>query len=252
MAQAAKISFKDVSLEFPVSGLVLDRLNVNIKPGEFVTILGPSGSGKSTFLRLIAGLIDPTGGQVDVESFGRKFFRSFVFQEAHLLPWRTVLENTLLPLEIMGEGSDVSQEKARRVLDHVGFCRDLNLYPGELSGGMKMRVSLARALVGEPTLLLMDEPFSALDETTRQQLQEDLRRLWQSLGMTVVFVTHSISEALFISDRTIVISQKPAQVISDQPSQFPSERSEDLRAQVEFQREIQKLSQVFRKVRGHR
>jgi NitT/TauT family transport system ATP-binding protein len=214
----------------------LSPLSFSIAPGEFVSLLGPSGSGKSTLLRMMAGLETYDQGTLSVEDSSR----AFVFQDAALLPWRTVLQNVALPLELTGaEGDPLA------ALRSVGLADAASLYPNQLSGGMKMRVSVARALVSKPSLLLLDEPFAALDERTRHRLQEDLRALWISLGMTVVFVTHSASEAVFVSDRALVLSGSPGRVIDDHAITLGRERVSTLRSDPAFVREVAHLSGVM-------
>ena len=242
----ARIEVRSVRRHFPETGPVVDTLNFKVEPGEFVSLLGPSGCGKSTLLRLIAGLDEPDAGEIKVDSFGREFFRSFVFQEAHLLPWRSVLENAALPLELMGVSKNDRLGQAREILSRVGLAEALGRYPSQLSGGMKMRVSLARALVTKPTLLLLDEPFAALDETTRFRLQEDLRSLWETLRMTVVFVTHSASEAVFLSERAVVFSPRPARVLLDRKIHLPELRVPNLRTDASLIAEVKTLSDTLR------
>ncbi len=233
--------------------LVLDHIDLSIRPGEFVSFLGPSGCGKSTLLRLIAGLDQPSAGRLTVEPGvdlsvkfpTRKSFRGFVFQEAQLLPWLNVLDNAALPLELMKQSN--AKDQAHEVLRRMGLGDALTKFPNQLSGGMKMRVSIARALVSEPSLLLLDEPFAALDENTRFRLQEELRSLWQRLKMTVIFVTHSISEAVFLSDRAIVFSKRPARIVVDHPVQLPTERNEALRTRPEILGEIAQVTAAFRR-----
>jgi NitT/TauT family transport system ATP-binding protein len=244
-AQGARIEVTNGLRRFAGTGLVIDNLNVKIESGEFVSLLGPSGCGKSTLLRLFAGLDVFDQGQVTVESFGRAFFRGFVFQEAQLLPWRTVLTNVSLPGELMGLPRDQALASAREALIRVGLEDSLEKYPNQLSGGMKMRVSVARALVNQPSLLLLDEPFAALDENTRHRLQEDLRSLWEALRMTVVFVTHSISEATFLSDRTLVLSQRPARVLLDHKSTLPMKRSSSVRTDSAFLSEQKLIASAY-------
>jgi NitT/TauT family transport system ATP-binding protein len=216
-------------------------LTFSIAPGEFVSLLGPSGSGKSTLLRMIAGLETADSGSLRVESGSR----SFVFQDAALLPWRTVLQNVMLPLELTGaHRASARAGEARDALAMVGLADAADLYPNQLSGGMKMRVSVARALVSKPSLLLFDEPFAALDERTRHRLQEDLRSLWLSFGMTVVFVTHSASEAVFVSDRAIVLSGSPGRVLDDHAISLGRERTDPLRSDPRYIEEIAYLNGV--------
>jgi NitT/TauT family transport system ATP-binding protein len=240
-SQGANVEVRNLSRSFSETGPVLETLNLKIGSGEFVALLGPSGCGKSTLLRLIAGLDQPNEGELRVDAFGRDSFRGFVFQESQLLPWRTVLENVALPLELQGIARTSRIEKAHASLEKVGLTDAIAKYPNQLSGGMKMRVSVARALVTEPSLLLLDEPFAALDETTRYQLQSDLRALWAALKMTVLFVTHSVSEAVYLADRAVVFSPRPARVLLDHRIAL-SQRD---RLSVEFNREVQELSQAY-------
>ncbi len=215
----------------------LSPLSFSVQPGEFISLLGPSGSGKSTLLRMIAGLETFDQGHLVADNADS---RSFVFQDAALLPWRTVLQNVSLPLELSGANGDPEQ-----ALSLVGLSEARDLFPNQLSGGMKMRVSVARALVSQPSLLLLDEPFAALDERTRYRLQEELRCLWTSMGMTVVFVTHSASEAVFVSDRALVLSNWPGRVIEDHAITLPRDRTHKLRADPAFIREVSYLSGVM-------
>ena len=244
-AQGAQIRVEKGQRRFAGTGLVIDNIDLTIGSGEFVSLLGPSGCGKSTLLRLFADLDQVDSGVVKVDSFGREFFRGFVFQEAQLLPWRNVLLNVALPGELMGQSPADARHAAREALVRVGLEDSLHKYPNQLSGGMKMRVSVARALVNQPSLLLLDEPFAALDENTRNHLQEELRDLWETLRMTVVFVTHSISEATFLSDRTIVLSRKPARILLDHPSALPSKRSSALRTDPIFLSEMKLIASSY-------
>lgn len=245
----ASVSIESLSHAFTETEEVLSDINLRVAPGEFLSLLGPSGSGKSTLLRLIAGLQVPSSGKVGVVSQGRGFFRGFVFQESHLLPWRNVLENTLLPLEIMGRSEGDARSAAKSALEKVGLIEALDKYPNQLSGGMKMRVSVARALVAEPSLLLLDEPFSALDEEIRELLQEDLRTLWLKQGITVVFVTHSVSEAVFLSDRALILSKGPGKIVNDHRVSLPRERTSELRKDPAYWREISEVTTKFRSAR---
>ncbi|HEX8913467.1 MAG TPA: ATP-binding cassette domain-containing protein, partial [Humisphaera sp.] len=197
------VSVRGVGQTFPGGVEAIRRVDLDVAAGEFVAVLGPSGCGKSTLLRLIAGLDRPTAGGVAVGAggpFDRRRDVAYVFQDAHLLPWRTVLANAALPLELQGVGEAEQAEAARAALASVGLTGFEERYPAQLSGGMRMRVSIARALVTRPRLLLMDEPFAALDEITRQRLDETLRALWAQSRMTVLFVTHSTQEATFLAD----------------------------------------------------
>jgi len=226
---------------------VIENLDFQIFKGEFLSILGPSGCGKSTLLRLIAALEKPLGGKIDFPS--GPLVRGVVFQEPRLLPWRSVLENVKLPLELQGVSSKEAVSLATEALGKVGLLDALNKLPLQLSGGMKMRVSVARSLVWHPSLLLLDEPFSSLDEFSRQNLQNDLRELWETLGetlgMTIIFITHSIQEAVFLSNRAITLSIRPAQILSDIPILLPSRRNGGLRLENPFLLEVKKLTETL-------
>ncbi|MDP9174840.1 MAG: ABC transporter ATP-binding protein [Planctomycetota bacterium] len=235
------VLIRDLTRIFDGKITAIESLSLEIAPGEFVAILGPSGCGKSTLLRIIAGLDNPTNGSVqtaEVADTGnaaehhRKI--AYVFQDAHLLPWRNVLRNVSLPLELMGVGRGERELAAKAALEQVGLAEAIGRYPAQLSGGMKMRVSLARALVTQPKLLLLDEPFAALDEITRQKLDEQLRQLWARHGMTVMFVTHSTAEATFLADRAIVLTARPARIVKDIVIDLPSERVGSTRATPQF------------------
>ncbi|HEY2845735.1 MAG TPA: ATP-binding cassette domain-containing protein, partial [Bryobacteraceae bacterium] len=205
----------------------------------FLAILGPSGCGKSTLLRMMADLLPPDDGRI-VSGPG-DFQTAFVFQDAHLLPWRNVLDNAALPLELMGSPREERYAKTRAVLEQVGLADAAARYPAQLSGGMRMRVSLARALVTEPRLLLMDEPFAALDEITRFHLEVQLRDLWQRRGMTVIFVTHSISEAAFLANRAIVLARRKGGIKLDRTMDLPPERANQLRSDPRMGHEMNLL-----------
>ncbi|MCY3664591.1 MAG: ABC transporter ATP-binding protein [Gemmatimonadetes bacterium] len=208
----------------------LRDLNLEISRGQFVSIVGPSGCGKSTFLRLVAGLDEPTSGELRVEGHD-PLGLAFVFQDATLLPWRSVAHNITLPLELRREDAD---ERVSQTLELVGLTDFADAYPAQLSGGMRMRVSIARALVTRPQILLLDEPFGALDEITRQRLNEELLRLWQEDHWTSLFVTHNVSEAVFLSQRVLVMSARPGRILADIPIPFPYPRSPYLRSAPEF------------------
>lgn len=195
-------------------------VNLTVQPGEFVTLLGPSGCGKSTLLKMIAGLIEPSEGQINLSGVATRERRgardlSFVFQDATLMPWADVAGNVRLPLDLAGVPRAEADQRVATALALVGLEAFGTHRPKELSGGMQMRASIARGLVTRPSLLLMDEPFGALDEITRFKMDADLRALWQRQGLTVVFVTHSISEAVFLSSRVVVMAARPGRVIED-------------------------------------
>ncbi|CAN5530950.1 ABC transporter ATP-binding protein [soil metagenome] len=245
-----RISLAGVRRVFDGGLVAVDGVELTIAAGEFLAILGPSGSGKSTLLRMIAGLDQPSAGTVELmptngespespaNPTARRFPLAYVFQDAHLLPWRNVLRNVALPLELAGVPKADRLAAAREAIARVGLADVARLYPAQLSGGMRMRVSLARALVTQPKLLLLDEPFAALDEITRHELDEQLRDLWRETGMTVVFVTHSIMEATFLAERAIVVSKRPARIVLDHPIALPSERNSSLRGEPAFAREM--------------
>lgn len=240
--QGAAVRIESVSHQFKNTGKVLEQIDLRISAGEFVAILGPSGCGKSTLLRLVANLSEPSAGTISIDQSSK----SFVFQEATLLPWRTSLANVELPLELAGVDSAERTRLAEQQLSAMGLGDSQLKYPQELSGGMKMRVAVARALVTEPSLLLLDEPFSALDETTRFLLQGDLRKRWSAAEPTVIFVTHSIAEAVYLADRVIVLSGRPGRVVADHKVNLPQERSEELRFGIDFLQQVQAVHALVR------
>jgi NitT/TauT family transport system ATP-binding protein len=228
---------------------VLQEIDLVIEAGSFVALLGPSGCGKSTLLRFISGLDAPAAGSIavspgadDAKTSGAKTSGkpsaqtklAFVFQDAQLLPWRSVLDNVALPLELQGSSRAEARERARGPLAEVELDDVHERFPDQLSGGMRMRVSIARALVTEPSVLLLDEPFAALDELTRQRLDERLRKLWQVRRMTVVFVTHALAEAAFLAERALVMSRRPGRIVLDHALQLPEDRSLELRTNLDF------------------
>jgi NitT/TauT family transport system ATP-binding protein len=233
---------------FPGSGLVLDNISLEIASGAFVALLGPSGCGKSTLLRIIAGLDHADQGKISVEPTHARI--AYVFQDAHLLPWRSVLENVALPLELLGTRRSDRRPAALAALAKVGLADAADRVPSELSGGMKMRVSLARALVTQPKILLLDEPFAALDELTRQKLDDQLRALWIEHGMTVIFVTHSNAEAAYLAERCIVLSPRPARVVLDTPIQLPKERHASIRSGATFAKVLGPLYEALSRSEG--
>lgn len=220
---------------FPGPLIAIDSVDLRVQPGQFLAILGPSGCGKSTLLRLIAGLDKPSFGSVcSGHSTSARRDIAYVFQDAHLLPWRNVLRNVALPLELAGVSRAKRLAEAEQAIRQVGLADAMTLYPAQLSGGMRMRVSLARALITRPKLLLLDEPFAALDEITRQQLDQQLYCLWLDRRMTVIFVTHSIMEATFLAQRVIVLSRRPARIVLDHMLDLPQDRDQSLRTDPRF------------------
>lgn len=229
---------------------VLRDIDLTVAAGQFLALLGPSGCGKSTLLRLVAGLSPAGAGTVHVD--GRPVHDqppaargavSFVFQQAQLLPWRTLLGNVELPLELRGVGKRPRRDKAMALIEEVGLADAAGRYPAQLSGGMQMRASLARALVTDPALLLLDEPFAALDEITRQRLDGRLYELWRERGCTVLFVTHSISEAVFLAQRAVMLSARPARIAADRTIDLPAARTLDMRNTAAFAEQMRHLHQ---------
>jgi NitT/TauT family transport system ATP-binding protein len=227
------VSLRAVTKVFDNGVAALGPLDLGIPKGEFVALLGPSGCGKSTALRVIAGLMSPTSGSVAVSHHagdgqpGHSI--GFVFQEPTLMPWTSVAENVRLPLKLAHVATPKSDARIAEALAGVGLSDFADAFPRELSGGMKMRVSLARALVTDPDILLMDEPFAALDEITRFRLNNDLLALWRKLNKTVVFVTHSVFESVYLSQRVVVMTQRPGRIGADIRIETPEPRTEDFR-----------------------
>ena len=226
------VRLRGAGKRFSNGTVALEGLDFALRRGEFVSLLGPSGCGKSTALRMIAGLTAPSTGSVvwaDTDAAGIEDRLSFVFQEPTLMPWRTVSANVRLPLQIRGMAKSEAAPRVRDALARVGLAGFENAYPRQLSGGMKMRVSIARALVTEPRLLLMDEPFAALDEITRSKLNDDLLSLWAEQRLTIAFVTHSVFESVFLSSRIIVMAPRPGRVVADIPIDAPYPRDDAFR-----------------------
>jgi NitT/TauT family transport system ATP-binding protein len=240
--QPLAVDIADVSLTFETAdGQVeaLSHVNLQIAEGEFVSFIGPSGCGKTTLLRLIADLEQPTGGRLMVNGLSAGEARlkrayGYVFQAPALYPWRTIEKNIMLPLEIMGVPDSERRERVRRYLALVNLAGFERKYPWQLSGGMQQRASIARALSFDPALLLMDEPFGALDEIVRDHLNEQLLRLWDKTNKTVAFVTHSIPEAVFLSTKIVVMSPRPGRIIDIIDSNFPRDRTLEIRETPEF------------------
>lgn len=231
----AVVRMEHVSKTFSNGTVALTDMSLEVRQGEFISLLGPSGCGKSTALRIIAGLGAPSSGVIDWPS---SRIRSnglpdgdigFVFQEPTLMPWATVFDNVWLPLKLAGVSRAQARDQVMEILGRVGLADFHASYPRELSGGMKMRVSIARAMVTRPKILLMDEPFAALDEITRQRLNDDVLKLWYDSGVTVIFVTHSVFESVYLSNRIVVMRARPGQVYLDMPLDSPPERGKTFR-----------------------
>jgi len=257
-ATGLSVDFASVSRVFRAQGqaelVAVEDISLGVGAGEFVVLVGPSGCGKSTLLRMAAGLDRPDSGRVRLGgvdtaeriSPGAGSEIAYVFQDAHLLPWRTVLDNVRLPLELAGAERGTSRAAALAAIAEVGLEDASNRYPAQLSGGMRMRASLARALVAHPRLLLLDEPFGALDEITRHALQEQLRALWRSSRPTVLFVTHSIAEAAFLGERVVILTPRPARIVCEHEVGLPSERDSSLRTEPRFAAEMRVLRDALR------
>lgn len=223
----------------------LGDVSFSIAPREFVCVLGPSGSGKSTLLRALAGLLKPTRGKLQFDCLDAPPRIGFVFQQATLMPWRTVLENILLPLELQGMPAEQMRAKAQEMVELVGLQGFEHSLPRDLSGGMAQRVALARALIHDPDILLLDEPFGSLDALTRERMWMELSRLWQARQTTVLMVTHSISESLFLADRVLVLSARPGRIKLDLPVDLPRPRVDDMRYTEHFGRLARQLKEAI-------
>ncbi len=241
---------------YPNGTRALLPVDLRVAQGEFVTLLGPSGCGKSTLLKMVAGMLDPTEGRIllwrrpvrDFDSSGKRL--SFVFQEATLMPWASVQTNVRLPLDLAGRPRADSDARVRESLALVGLDAFAAQRPRELSGGMQMRVSIARGLVTQPNLLLMDEPFGALDEITRNRLDDDLLRLWAQQKLTVVFVTHSIAEAVYLSQRVVVMAARPGRVVEEVVIEEPYPRGPDFRVSQRFAEHARRLQDSLLRASG--
>lgn len=237
-----EISLKDIGMVYQSEGkdvTALTNVTVDINKGDFISLLGPSGCGKTTLLRVMADLLKPTSGTITVsgetpEQARLKKKYGIVFQSAVLYDWRTVLKNIMLPLEIMKIPKEEQKRKALAMLELVGLSKFANAYPRELSGGMQQRVGIARALALNPEILLMDEPFSALDEFTREKLHEDLLRIWRKTNKTIVFVTHNIAESVFLSDRICVLSPHPGRLSAVIDVDLPRPRTNEMKNTQQF------------------
>ncbi|MBV9236123.1 MAG: ABC transporter ATP-binding protein [Xanthobacteraceae bacterium] len=228
---AVPIALQGLSKQFGTGVQALDTINFDIAGGEFISIVGPSGCGKSTLLRIVAGLVEPTTGACER---ARNATAAFVFQDAALLPWRTVSRNAELLMELEGVPAPERGSRAAEALKLVGLAGFERSYPHQLSGGMRMRLSLARALALRPDLMLLDEPLAAVDELTRDVLQEELSQLWQMAGFTALLVTHNVHEAVYLSNRVVVMSARPGRILKVIQVPFPFPRSPELRSTAAF------------------
>jgi NitT/TauT family transport system ATP-binding protein len=248
------VALRGVGKKFAGGVAALENLDLDVWPGEFVSLLGPSGCGKSTALRLITGLTEPSSGKIDwlqPEGAGGNGPPGigFVFQEPTLMPWATVAANVRLPLKLQGMAAS-AQGRVEAALARVGLSSFAQSYPRELSGGMRMRASIARALVTEPRLLLMDEPFAALDEITRFRLNNDLLSLWEALGKTVIFVTHSVFESVYLSQRVVVMTPRPGRVFTELSIEAPYPRDERFRTSAIYAAACRRVSEALAQAMG--
>jgi NitT/TauT family transport system ATP-binding protein len=242
------VGLHGVRKAFAGGTVALDGVDLMVREGEFLSLLGPSGCGKSTALRLMAGLSRPSAGSVEwggAPGDGGKL--GFVFQEPTLMPWRTVEANVRLPLQLSGMSRRNAAPIVAEALARVGLDGFARAYPRQLSGGMKMRASIARALTTKPRLLLMDEPFAALDEITRGRLNDDLLRLWETEGLTIVFVTHSVYESVYLSSRIVVMAPRPGRIVADLAVRAPFGRTEEYRTTEDYARDCRAVSAALRR-----
>jgi NitT/TauT family transport system ATP-binding protein len=252
------ISLRSISKTFSNGTLALHDMSLDVGRGEFVSLLGPSGCGKSTALRIVAGLGEPTSGTIEWptaehDASGRPHPEiGFVFQEPTLMPWATVFANVWLPLRLKGKSKSAARDEVMQTLRMVGLEAFADAYPRELSGGMKMRVSIARALITKPKLLLMDEPFAALDEITRFKLNNDLLELWERFGWTVIFVTHSVFESVYLSERIVVMAARPGRVFTDLEMDAPYPRHDDFRTSTVYNDNCRRVSDALHEAMGER
>ena len=248
-SQPASVALEAVGKRFDGGPEVLASVTLTARPGDFVSLIGPSGCGKTTLLRLLAGLTLPSAGAITLDGVIPAEARghlSFIFQEPTLLPWLSAQRNVELPLRLQGERAAARRERARELLRLVGLEAAAAQYPWQLSGGMKMRVSLARALTRQPGLLLLDEPFAALDELTRNRLNEDLLRLREQAPFTAFFVTHSVGEAVFLSNRIFVLAANPGRIAAEVVTPFPYPRTAELRESPEYLQLVARVTNLLR------
>jgi len=249
-ARPPLLSMQGVDKVFGTDVVALRGMGLEVREGDFISLLGPSGCGKSTALRLLAGLMPPTAGRIAWRVPRERGDLGVVFQEPTLMPWATVAQNVWLPFRLRGKPYEAVRDDIREALDLVGLGGFLDAYPRELSGGMKMRVSIARAMVTHPKLILMDEPFAALDEITRFKLNDDLLTLKARIGCTVVFVTHSVFESVFLSDRIVVMAARPGRVIRELAVDAPYPRGEEFRTSAEYAAHCRAASQALHAAMG--
>ena len=246
---AENLSVTYASSRGPV--VALEQLSATLGSGEFLSILGPSGCGKSTFLKVVAGLLKPSGGRVILrgrEITGPRPDVGIVFQQPTLLPWATALDNVLVPIRALKLDVEPGRKRANELLQLVGLQQFAGHYPGELSGGMQQRVGIARGLVHDPALLLMDEPFAALDAMTREHMTLELQRIWLATSKSVVFITHSIPESVFLSDRIVVLSARPGRVIREVQVDLPRPRTLETMASPVFTKQCNELRTLFQEL----
>lgn len=246
---AALVRLEHIGKRFANGTVALADLSLQIGVHQFVALLGPSGCGKSTVLRLIAGLLDPSSGRLQWHDTSSRQI-GYVFQEPTLMPWATTAENLWLPLKLRGVSRAAARERVDAALAMVGLSRFAGVYPRELSGGMKMRVSIARALIAQPRVLLMDEPFAALDEITRLKLNDDVLKLWRDSQFTVVFVTHSVYESVYLAQRILVMAPRPGRVIGEFAIDEPYPRNEAYRASPRYNEQCLRVSAALRDAIG--
>lgn len=246
-----EIALQGVGKRFRGAAVALENISLTVERGEFITFLGPSGCGKSTLLKLVSGLSPLSEGSIEVNGMTPENARelmSFIFQDATLLPWRTVEQNVGLGLELEHAARGLRNERVAQMLELVNLGHVARRYPRQLSGGMKMRVSIARALVSRPRILLMDEPFAALDEMTRDRLNEELLRLYAEQKWTVLFVTHSVAEAVFLSSRVVILAPHPGRIAHELPIDLTWPRTADTRESAEFEETVTQASRLLRGV----
>ena len=248
------VRVEDVDVTFRTPDQVVKALSgvsLQVEEGEFVALLGPTGCGKSTLLRVVSDLTHPSAGVVEVRGRPAAEARranefGFVFQEPALLPWRSALDNVMLPLEVVKYPLAERRTRCEALLEMVSLSKFLNRYPHELSGGMKQRVAIVRALAWNPSILLMDEPFSALDELTKNQLQDELLEIWSKERKTILFVTHNISEAVYLADRVVVMSAHPGRIVATLPVELPRSRDPGVRETLAFVQQVKRAREALR------